>query len=174
MRDFKRKLSAYNRARGKRAEVTHEKRVGFFRLVSGKPEWTPRPVLGTPRAFLHRGPFRIGDDYFGASDHGLLVDGAYNRDIRPERVKKYSDAMVRGQWRTLLSDPIAITSDGQVVNGQHRLAALDLLEWDGSDDDGAFQFLVVWDVDPSEAQFADESHRTARDQATIARKLSSC
>ncbi|MBA3737192.1 MAG: hypothetical protein H0W97_01345 [Actinobacteria bacterium] len=61
-----------------------------------------------------------------------------------------------------------------MVNGQHRLAALDLLEWDGSDDDGAFQFLVVWDVDPSEAQFADESHRTARDQATIARKLSSC
>lgn len=82
--------------------------------------------------------------------------------------------MVAGRWRDLLSDPISITDDGQVINGQHRIAAVErayeMREGESLPNDPAF--LVIWGVDPSEAQLADTgSNRTARDAQTIGSKL---
>ncbi len=77
--------------------------------------------------------------------------------------------MVAGAWHDLLSDPIAITSDGHVVNGQHRLAAASHVDWSKVDNDPLF--LVIWNVDPTEARYADGSRRTDRDSRTIAERL---
>ena len=76
--------------------------------------------------------------------------------------------MAAGEWRDLYSDPIAITADGHVVNGQHRMAAATQVDWEG---ERGPAFLVIWGVEPSEAMFADGSRRTDRDQKTIFDKV---
>jgi hypothetical protein len=56
-----------------------------------------------------------------------------------------------------------------VVNGQHRIAAATQVDWSKVKNDPLF--LVVWDVNPKEALFADGSHRTHKDEEMIAKKL---
>jgi hypothetical protein len=103
-------------------------------------------------------------------DYGLLADGGkFNRPVNEQRVGQYQKLMQDGQWNDLLSDPIAITSDGEVINGQHRLAAGAALSNFGPDDRDP-QFLVLFDVDPAEVAFADTSKRTGRDLTVIAQK----
>jgi hypothetical protein len=108
-------------------------------------------------------------DHGHARTYGLLADSQYNRDLRNERVIEYASQMRAGLWRDLLSDPITVTAEGQVLNGQHRLAAASLVDWSKVKHDPLF--LVVWDVDPAEAQHADGSRRTARDEKIIGDKL---
>lgn len=130
----------------------------------------------TPYTFVHQGGFRVGDSYSPVHDEGILTDSLYNRDIRHERVDAYVKWMRAGTWITLLTDPFSITTDGQVVNGQHRIAAVSRVEWpvkpikngDGSDDP---EFTVVWGVDPLEALYADQTRRTEHDEAVIGAKL---
>jgi hypothetical protein len=129
-------------------------------------------------AYSHMRYRRFGDMAFPASDRGLFANATYNREMRPQRVVQYAQAMVLGEWRDLLSDAIAITADGHVVNGQHRIAAA-ADAWGGSyevDSRTAYPpndpaFLVIWGVDPSEAIHADASRRTQKDERTIAEKL---
>jgi hypothetical protein len=105
-----------------------------------------------------------------ARQYGMLADPQVNRDISPRRVEQYCADMRAGHWRYLLSDPITITADGHVVNGQHRLAAVSQVDWSKVENDP--KFLVVFGVDPMEAILADTSaKRTAKDQSTISAKV---
>jgi len=74
-----------------------------------------------------------------------------------------------GLWRDPLSDPITITAEGHVVNGQHRLAAISLSDRSKAGNDP--KFLVVWGVAAEDAVLADTSKRAQRDQATITTKF---
>jgi hypothetical protein len=104
-----------------------------------------------------------------AHEYGVLASPLFNRDIRPQRVDEYTAEMRAGRWRDLLSDPIAITSGGDVINGQHRLAAASQVDWSKIKNVPAF--LVVWDVSPLEARYADGSRRTDRDERVIAARV---
>lgn len=46
------------------------------------------------------------------------------RNIQPSRVDVYSRDMANGNWNPLASGTIQISSDGKVVDGQHRLLAV--------------------------------------------------
>jgi hypothetical protein len=143
-------------------------KTGYYVIAdNGGPQLVERPRKPTPLAYGYR-PY-IRDGYAPAGNYGLLADSKFNRDIRNDRVLDYFATMKVGQWRDLLSDPISITADGQVLNGQHRIAAATLVDWSEVDNDPSF--LVVWGVDPVEAQFADGSRRTNRDEKVIADKL---
>lgn len=175
-------LAKYERdlARGGHTEIKVETTGSFARYRSfkvgynvihrdGTHEFVERPPAKLyQRAYSYSGYRR---DAWTARSYGLLTDARYNRDIRPDRVDAYVEEMKAGRWRDLLSDPITITDDGQVLNGQHRIAAAtdDDLEWSKIDSDPAF--LVVWGVEPHEAQYADGSRRTQRDEKVIADKL---
>ena len=45
-----------------------------------------------------------------------------NRPVKPQRVAQYAEAMATGNW--LLGAPIIRTSDGVLIDGQHRLRAV--------------------------------------------------
>lgn len=49
---------------------------------------------------------------------------ARQRTVSATKVGTYARAMAEGRWQEPSLDPIAFTSDGQLLNGQHRLAAL--------------------------------------------------
>lgn len=53
----------------------------------------------------------------------LLESNACNRNISPRDVNKYARAMAKGQWVDV-GDPIRISTDGRLLDGQHRLTAL--------------------------------------------------
>jgi hypothetical protein len=60
-----------------------------------------------------------------------------NRDMRPQHVDAYAEEMPAGRWRDS-SDPISITADGHVLNGQHRLAAASKVDWANVENDPSF------------------------------------
>ena len=139
-------------------------------VYTSKGEWRSRPKQpGRPGAYMYQPYEKSWDFVTHAREFGLLAQSLLNRPIRHERVEEYTKEMQAGRWRDLLSDPIAITSDGQVVNGQHRVAAAEQVDWEKVENDPAF--LVIWDVDASEAQCADGGNRTERDRRVIAEKL---
>lgn len=63
-----------------------------------------------------------------------------NRPIRKERVHAYAADMKHGNWN-LNTDPISFDSDGNLLNGQHRLSAV-------IEADATIQMLVAKNVDP--------------------------
>jgi hypothetical protein len=203
---FKKELANYKRrlSRGGHKEVwtTIKKkerfgtstRQGYGYVVIGEdghPEAVARPTLSLPVLYGYSGynhaAARDGSPFGHARTFGLLADPKFNRDIRYERVAQYADEMLAGRWRDLLTDPIGITAEGQVVNGQHRLAAVYVAQveaeeavsrgraekyggsWPREDNDP--KFLVIWNVDPTEAQYADGSRRTQKDEKVIADKV---
>ena len=155
--------------------VSKTKRAGMtkalVRFTDGtKERWVGlKPKMLDATAYGYSGYIRSGDISLHASQYGLLASPRYNREIRPKQVDEYAAEMRRGRWQTLLSDPIAITEDGHVLNGQHRLAAASGVDWLGVEH--VPLFLVVWGVDPGECMLADGSRRTAREEKTIATKL---
>jgi hypothetical protein len=88
-----------------------------------------------------------------------------NRPISLARTDLYADEMEAGRWY-FTPDPIVITDEGYVVNGQHRLGAADAVDWSQSAD--VPQFLVVWGVDKKTALLMDEAKRSADDRRHIA------
>jgi hypothetical protein len=46
-----------------------------------------------------------------------------NRTLRQHRVNRYAEQMTRGQWKET-GDPIRFSVTGQLLDGQHRLAAI--------------------------------------------------
>jgi len=181
--EYKEALREYKGRLGKREEMTFERKTlygshkfrGFQVEHMGQTLTFERPEPPAPLAWTRTSYSRYsigGIDYSDrAKDLGLLADGGkYNRSIRETRVNEYAEEMAAGRWRDLLSDPIAITTDGQVLNGQHRIAAVCQLDW--ADDPGCDPaFLVIWGVDPQEALYADGSRRTPKDEKAIAAKL---
>jgi hypothetical protein len=177
MSEYRQKLKKYKRRLGKREEVTATKETllgakevrGFYVKVYDGRAFVERPVEPKPLAYSYGGYQRAGGMSFHAQAYGLLAGPTFNRDMRPQRVDEYADEMAAGNWHDLLSDPISITTDGHVLNGQHRIAAAAQVDWAAVENDPSF--LVVWGVDPEEALHADGSRRTARDEKTIASKL---
>lgn len=182
MSNYREELAKYKKRLGKRQEKTTLRPIeivpeifwsqevfGFQTEHMGEKVLVERPKEPNPTAWLYSGYDRSAGSVSHAREHGLLADSAYNRQIRAERVDEYRAIMAASQWHNLLSDPITLTNDGQVVNGQHRLAAASLVDWAEVENDPAF--LVVWGVHPFEAYHADRSRRTASDETTIARKL---
>ena len=184
-------LAAYEADRGDLPEVTgvvntdrwggYESR-GFYRLADGRPVFTGRPKPLSPLAYSYSG-YNKSMVSFGrghARELGVLADSEHNRDIRPDRVERYTQAMLNGEWQDLLSDPITITAEGQVIDGQHRIAAA-AGAWGGKYTEAGKKtpslppndprFLVVWGVSPAEAILADGSRRTEHDGAVIAKKV---
>ncbi len=175
--EYRRALGEYQRQRGKRKEVEMKVVDGFFTFqgrgfyyidAEGEARSVARPEEPKRLAYMH-----VGYDRNGFTTHaknlGFLSRAEFNRDIRPQRVETYRQAMQAGEWHDLLSDPITVTDEGQVVNGQHRLAAASQVDWSEAPNDPVF--LVVWGVAPEEALHADLGRRTDRDQAMIASKL---
>jgi hypothetical protein len=173
-------LAEYERLRADAPEVREKKpdllgrkiegALGFYELVEGEPKFHPRPEFKRPGAWAYSG-YEKGSGKWGSSyaqQYGLLTDPKFNREIRPQRVYEYADEMEAGRWHDLLSDPITITSGGQVVNGQHRLAAASRVDWAQVENDPLF--LVITGVDPLECLFADGSRRTEKDEKMIAFK----
>lgn len=54
---------------------------------------------------------------------GLLSYNTGNRRLRPSTVSHYADQMRRGEWKET-HQPIAFDDDGNLIDGQHRLAAV--------------------------------------------------
>lgn len=69
----------------------------------------------------------------------LLTTLAPNRNIRPRSVRMYAEDMKAGRWK-LTGDPIRISKDGEVIDGEHRLRAI-------AQADVAIDTLVVYGVD---------------------------
>jgi hypothetical protein len=180
MREYKAALKVYNRKRNGRKEVKGEfvppgrrwKREGIGYEVKrmGRTDFVPRPVK--PHLILWTNGGRFGNRSY--EQRGLLANGgAYNRPVNGPRVKEYAEAMERGHWRDNLIDPIAVTPDGEVINGQHRLAALG---WASSPNQGGEgvkgdpRFLVLFNVPADQVALSDTSKRSAKDFMTIAGK----
>lgn len=47
-----------------------------------------------------------------------------NRPVRLSQVEKYANEMIEGTWNTDVIDPICISVNGNLINGQHRLMAV--------------------------------------------------
>jgi hypothetical protein len=175
--NYRTELATYKRRLRKHKEQTFVKRdifsetkhVGFMVTHLGQEIFVERPSRPRHIAWAYHEYERSGRFASHSQQIGLLADPLYNREIRKQRLDEYEAAMRAGEWRDLLSDPIALTEDGHVLNGQHRLAAASRVDWDEVENDPAF--LVVWGADSSEALYADGSRRTALDEKTIATKL---
>jgi hypothetical protein len=179
--EHKKALAQYKRRLGKRKEVEaivrpkddepflQRRAPGFWVMKDGQPDFVERPILRIPSAYGYEGYDRSFGFTTHARGYGLLATPRYNRDIRPGRVDEYEHEMKAGRWHDLLSDPIAITTAGDVVNGQHRIAAAAQVDWSEVENDPVF--LVVWGVNQQESLYADGSRRTQRDERTIAERL---
>ena len=88
-----------------------------------------------------------------------------NRPISRGRRKLYQEEMQAGRWH-FTPDPVVITADGHVVNGQHRLDAASGVEW--SRVEQIPSFVVVWGVDKKAALLMDEAKRSTDDRRAIA------
>jgi hypothetical protein len=53
----------------------------------------------------------------------ILAGNTENRNLRPVYVKQLAEAMERGEW-VLNGEPVQISKDGLLLNGQHRLKAV--------------------------------------------------
>ena len=73
--------------------------------------------------------------------------------------------MCAGLWH-FSPDPIVVTEEGYIVNGQHRLLAASKITWDKGD--VIPEFLVVWGVDKKAALLMDESARNSKHRRHIA------
>lgn len=91
--------------------------------------------------------------------------GSLNRDLNANRVNEYLNTMMGGNW-WFTPDPVVVTLDGYIINGQHRLAAAE--QFAAEDSESAPQFVVVWGVDKRAAILMDESRRSATDRRDIA------
>jgi hypothetical protein len=93
--------------------------------------------------------------------------GDLNRDINEARVMAYGTAMEQGDW-WFTPDPVVVTDEGAIINGQHRLLAVERVLADELTDADAPSFVVVWGVDKRAAILMDEARRSATDRRDIA------
>lgn len=74
------------------------------------------------------------------------------RHLSDMAVKGYAAAMRDGRWIEPTLDPIALTADGKLINGQHRLTAVIAADWSG-------EMLVAYDVDEALFPVIDTGRR---------------
>jgi hypothetical protein len=55
---------------------------------------------------------------------GATHAGKTNRKFRPELARRYRDQMLRGEWDQFTHQAIGLDVEGDLVDGQHRLAAI--------------------------------------------------
>lgn len=72
--------------------------------------------------------------------HDLLANAATNRSVRRSRVARYRTDMQHNHWM-LNGEPIIISSEGKMIDGQHRCIAIE-------DTDARVDVLMVMGVDP--------------------------
>ena len=165
-------LNAYHRRRCERTEVQREvkddififKKTGFVIKRMGRTEFVSRPEK--PGWIIWTRDKNLSGDF---RELGLIAGGGrYNRPVSHKRVKDYSDTMLRGEWRDNWIDPLAITADGEIINGQHRLAAMSKVGLEPGDKDA--QFLVLFGVPACQVTLSDISRRSAKDFTVIAGK----
>jgi len=53
-----------------------------------------------------------------------LSKNPYNRPLKESLVAEYARKMEAGEWKEKGGIPIWVTEDGELINGQHRLAAV--------------------------------------------------
>jgi hypothetical protein len=167
-REYQAALRAYNRRRRGRAESTWPDEGRFWGggRITGFKVTHMGQELSFPRPERHE---RNVYARWSGKDGGMLAyGGKYNRPISAERVADYQRTMEAGLWHDLLTDPISITSDGEVINGQHRFAAGSEVTLKDGDPDPSF--LVLFDVSRAEVAFTDTSKRTGRDTTIVAQK----
>jgi hypothetical protein len=92
--------------------------------------------------------------------------GTLNRDVNDARVAAYRAEMDNGAW-WFTPDPVVVADTGDILNGQHRLLAVEAALTNDSLKT-APQFVVVWGVDKRAALLMDEARRTATDRRDIA------
>ncbi|MFJ9365424.1 hypothetical protein ACIRRA_13530 [Nocardia sp. NPDC101769] len=84
-----------------------------------------------------------------------------NRPLRQARVQQYYDDMVSGRWQ-FNGEPIKFSSDGELLDGQHRLAAI------ARTSGMKFPILVVRNLSRETQVTMDQgAKRTPADQLTI-------
>lgn len=59
-----------------------------------------------------------------AASELLEKHNGHNRPLSPSVVNTYARQMGEGLWKTNTAEPIKISTDGKLMDGQHRLAAL--------------------------------------------------
>lgn len=72
-----------------------------------------------------------------------------NRGIHQHRIKNYRQSMIDGDW--VVGDPIKISTEGKLVDGQHRLSAVP--------DEGIIPFVVLTGQPPKAAETYDQGMR---------------
>lgn len=132
--------------------------------------WTELPSV-VARAYA----IRHGDE--GTPELAVALDflagggiTELNREMQPRRTEGYAESMRLGEWWST-PDPVCISPDGCILNGQHRLlAAMQLARQRRSVPDATrdAEFVVVWDVTEKAALLMDESRRTEQDRRRIA------
>jgi hypothetical protein len=115
--------------------------------------WSPFKLNAGNRKLVERKPMEI----LGLSD--------LNRPISTARTEVYREEMQAGRWY-FTPDPIVVSEEGYVINGQHRLCAADAVDWSAVAE--IPQFLVVWGVDRRTALLMDEAKRSTTDRRHIA------
>lgn len=92
---------------------------------------------------------------------GAVRSGQKQRHLSEKRVQKFSNAMLAGQWQ-LTHQAIAIDSDGILIDGQHRLAAV-------IRSGTSQEFLVAYESESATFDVIDTGQaRTASDTLAIA------
>jgi hypothetical protein len=87
--------------------------------------------------------------------------GQKQRHLSERRVEKFANAMLKGQWH-LTHQTIGLDSNGILIDGQHRLAAVVA-------SDTVQQFLVVYESDPDTFDVIDTgAARSPSDSLAIA------
>jgi len=100
---------------------------------------------------------RIGPELAGQYIEGM----SKNRNISQRDVESLARAMKQGLWREDAGDPIRLNSDGQMIDGQHRM-------WAIVESGCEFSFLVIRGIDNSTQMIMDTGRgRRLADQLRI-------
>lgn len=90
----------------------------------------------------------------------LTEHNAQNRTLSPRTVARYARAMRDGEWQ-FVGDPIRFDRSGELLDGQHRLAAV-------MDSGCPQKFVIVRNLEPDSQRYMDGGRkRTAADQLRI-------
>ena len=142
--------------------------------VPDKPEANEADLLGAATASYFAARLadmqakRLAQAFSGVE----FYVGKLNRDVNANRVASYAKDIAAGKW-WFTPDPIVVTDTGEIINGQHRLLAVERTIGRKDFDAPAPQFVVVWGVDKQAAILMDESRRSATDRRDIAMRYAS-
>lgn len=65
---------------------------------------------------------QLARDMLKFSRRGAINDNNKNRKLSKAKIRKYAEAMAKGQW-CLTGEPLIFSDEGEILNGHHRLEA---------------------------------------------------